>query len=78
VSRISPLILDLVMESHDLVNLTSTTIRSALFGRERSLGLSELILHLGAKVLALFEFTIARRNLIHDAEINANFRTSSV
>src|ERR1700692_3075080 len=41
--RIASLILDLEMESHDLFHLTSPTVRSALFGRELTLGLSEVL-----------------------------------
>jgi len=49
VGGIAPLILDLAMKSHDLFNLTSSAIRSALFGCEVTLGLSEVLLRFGPK-----------------------------
>ena len=70
VSCVAPLILDFEMKSHDHFNLPSTTVRSALFGREFALGSSEVLLCLGAKVVAFLEFTVTRGNLVHDAEIS--------
>lgn len=42
VGGIATLILDLEMQSYDLFDLTPTTIRSSLFGRQFTLGLSEV------------------------------------
>src|ERR1039458_6692692 len=69
---IASLILDLVMESHDLINLASTTVRSALFGREMTLSSSEILLCICAEVLAFPHFTVTGGDLVHDAEIDAN------
>jgi len=72
---IAPLILDLEMQSHDLFNLTSMSVRSSLFSREFTLGLGEVLPGFGAEKIAFLEFTVTGGNLVDDAEINTNLTT---
>jgi hypothetical protein len=75
---VAPLVLDFAMKSRDLFNLVTTTIRTALFGREFTLGSCEVLSSLGSELLALFAFAITRSNLVHDSEIDANFAAGSL
>jgi len=59
-------ILDLEMKTRDLFDLTSPTVRSALLGRELTLGSSEVTLRFGAEMITFLEFTVTCGNLIHD------------
>jgi len=60
------------MKTRDLFDLTSPTVRSALLGRELTLGSSEVTLRFGAEMITFLEFTVTCGNLIHDPEIDAN------
>ena len=77
-SGVPPLILDLEMKTRDLFDLTSPTVRSALLGRELTLGSSEVTLRFGAEMITFLEFTVTCGNLIHDPEIDANLTTCSL
>jgi hypothetical protein len=54
------------MESCDHLDLTATSIRPALLGRQFSLGLRQLASGLGAKELADNQLAVARGDEVRD------------